>query len=98
MRLKRDTNKATKISDLFEKYKNTLKAPQGVVVDNFREVMEDLFGLPIKKEQIKYTVYSRTLSVNVQGPLKTEIKLRKKEILNHLKGRLGDNSAPLDII
>jgi hypothetical protein len=98
MRLKRDGNKATKISDLFEKYKNTLKAPQGIVIDNFREVVEDLLGLPIKKEQVKYTVHSRTLSINVQGPLKSEIKLRKKEILNHLKGRLGDTSAPLDII
>ena len=98
MRLKRDSNKATKISDLFEKYKNTLKAPQGVVIDDFREVIEDLLGVPVKKEQIKYTVYSRTLSINVGGPLKSEIKLRKKEILNHLKGRLGENSAPLDII
>ncbi len=87
-----------KISDLFETYKVRLKAPQGTVVDCFREVVEDVIGLPIRKESIKYTVYTKTLSVQVQGPLKSEIRLRKAEILAHMKGRLGEQSAPSDII
>ena len=74
-----------KISDLFEKYKKTLKAPQGVVVDAFCEVVEDVIGLPILKENIRYTVHSKILRASVSGPLKTEIKLREKEILRHLK-------------
>lgn len=87
-----------KLSDLFEKYKTTLKAPQGTVVECFREVVEDVIGIPVRKESIKYTVYSKTLSVSVSGPLKSEIKLHKEEILSHMKGRLGEQSAPSDII
>lgn len=86
-----------KLSDLFDKYKKILKAPQGVVVDCFIEVVDDLIGIKISKEQISYTVHTRTLSVRVSGPLKSEIKLRKKELLVHIKGRLGDG-APLEII
>ncbi len=87
-----------KLSDLFEKYKTTLKAPQGTVVDCFREVVEDVVGVPVRKESIKYTVYTKTISVSVSGPLKSEIKLHKDEILSHMKGRLGEQSAPTEII
>ncbi len=98
MRLKKDTNKATKISDLFAKYKNTLQAPEKTVVDCFIEVVEDIIGLRVSSKAVKYTVYSQTLSVSVQGPLKSEIKLHKHEILAHMKGRIGDKNAPKDII
>ena len=89
---------AKKLSDLFDKYKTLLKAPQGIVISCFCEVVEDVVGLPIHKEKVKYTVYTKTLSVSVSGPLKSEIELRKQEILNHMKGRLGDQGAPSDII
>jgi hypothetical protein len=98
MRQKKDNNKATKLSDLFEKYKTTLKAPQGAVIDCFIDVVKDVIGLPIRKESIKYTVYSKTLSVSVPGPLKSEIKLHKEEILAHMKGRLGEQNAPSELI
>lgn len=88
----------TKLSDLFDKYKKTLKAPQGIVVSCFIEVVEDLIGIPVAKKDVKYTVYTKTLAVRVQGPLKSEILLRKKEILSHMKGRLGEGSAPLEIL
>ncbi len=87
-----------KLGDLFEKYKKILKAPQGVIIDCFIEVVDDVIGLKIAKQQISYTVHSRTLSVRVSGPLKSEIKLRKKEILAHMKGRLGDQGAPIEIV
>ncbi len=87
-----------KLSALFEKYKKTLRAPQGVVIDCFREVTEDVIGLSISKESVSYSVHTKTLSVRVSGPLKSEIKLRKKEILTHMKGRLGDQGAPIEIL
>ncbi|MFT5849391.1 MAG: hypothetical protein ACI9H6_000198 [Patiriisocius sp.] len=86
------------ISSLFEKYKKVLRAPQGIVVDAFIEVVADLIGIEIPKERIVYKVNSKTLSVSVSGPLKTEIILKKKEILTHLKGRLGGNSVPKNIM
>lgn len=87
-----------KLSSLFEKYKKTLKAPQGAVIDCFTEVIEDVIGVSIAKESISYTVHSRTLSVRVSGPLKSEIQLRNREIIAHMKGRLGEQNAPLKIL
>lgn len=87
-----------KLSTLFEKYAKTLKAPQGIVVDCFREVIEELMQYPIAKEKITYVVYSKTLKINAPGPIKSEIQLRKKEIIAHMKGRIGEQSAPKEIL
>lgn len=87
-----------KISDLFEKYKTILKAPQGVVIDTFIEVVSDLIGIEIPKERVRYTVHNKTLYVRVSGALHTEIKLKEKEIISHMKGRLGPHSAPKVIL
>jgi hypothetical protein len=96
--MRKGRGEITKLSSLFEKYTKLLKAPQGVVVDAFREVVQDVLNLDIPKEKITYTVRSRTLSVAVFGPRKSEIQLHKREIISHLKGRLGEQSAPLEII
>lgn len=96
--MRKTRGEITKISALFEKYKTTLKAPQQTVIECFREVAEDLIGLQIQPKDVKYTVFNRTLSVSVKGPLKSEIKLHEAEILAHLKGRLGEHNAPLHII
>lgn len=87
-----------KLGSLFEKYKTLLVAPQGSIISAFQEVIVDLFNLDLKKEQVSYSVHNKTLTVKVSGPLKTEILLRKKEVLAHLKGRLGEKSAPREII
>lgn len=86
------------INSLFEKYKKTLRAPQGSVVKEFVETVEDILGITIPAEQVRYSVGSKTLSVSVAGPLKSEIKLREAEILTHLRGRLGPQSAPKTIL
>lgn len=90
--------KLNHITSLFDKYKKTLKAPQKVVVETFIEVVEDLVGVTVRTESVRYSVATKTLSVQVSGPLKTEIKLREKEILTHIRGRLGAGSAPVTIV
>ncbi len=95
---KKGRGEAIKISNLFEVYKTRLKAPQGTVIKTFEEVVEDMFGIKIRSEQSSYTVTSRTIHVTAGGPLKSEIMLHKKEILAHLRGRLGEKSAPKDIL
>ncbi|OIP76627.1 MAG: hypothetical protein AUK16_03320 [Parcubacteria group bacterium CG2_30_44_11] len=90
--------KLTAIGTLFEKYKRTLRAPQGVVIDAFIEVVNDLIGISIPKDRVRYSPGQKTLSLQVSGPLKTEIKLRETEILIHLKGRLGAPGAPKQIL
>lgn len=87
-----------KLGDLFERYKQTLKAPEKTVIDCFKEVVEDVIGIPITEKQVRYNVHTKTLSLSVPGPLKSEIKLRKGEILSHMKGRIGEKSAPSDIL
>lgn len=88
----------TKISDLFKKYKDVLRAPQGVVVDAFIEVVFERLGVRIEKEQCTYGVATKTLSIRVPGMIKSEIKLQKKIILNRMAEKLGDKSAPTEIL
>ena len=95
--MRKGRGEITKLGDLFEKYKKTLKAPQATVIETFREVVSELLSIEIPKERVKYSTSSKTLSVTGGGPLKSEIKIHKKEILTHMKGRLGDKSAPSEI-
>lgn len=87
-----------KASDLFEKYKKILRAPQGSVITAFCEVVEDLYGWHIDKDKVSYSVGSKTISVAVSGPMKTELHLHQEEILAHIKARLGEQSSPTVII
>jgi len=86
------------LSQLFEKYKNTLKAPQASVVNAFCEVVKDLLDIEIDKERIQYNPIKKQLVLNIPGVIKSEIQLHQKEILDHLKGRLGVGSSPKNII
>lgn len=87
-----------KINNLFEKYKKSLRAPQATVVKEFQGVVYELFGSEVGKHQCSYTPHSRTLVLTIGGPLKTEILLRKKEILTRLKEELGEKSSPKQIL
>ncbi len=84
----------TKVSSLFDKYKKTLIAPEASVINAFLEVMEDLLSVKLSKEKVRYNPTSRTLSLRGLGALRSEVKIREDEILNHLRGRLGEKSSP----
>ena len=86
------------INQLFEKYKNRLVAPQGSVKKAFCEVVHDLYGYTIQENQLSYSVHSRTLTLKIHSAMKTELLLKKKEVMTHLKGRLGEKSAPLTLL
>lgn len=86
------------VSDLFKKYAQTLRAPQGIVITAFTEAVKDVCGAVLTKEQCTYTVTTETLSVHASGVIKTEIKLHKKDILNHMKDTIGEKSLPKNIL
>lgn len=86
------------ITDLFETYRKRLVAPKRSVIDAFCEVVKDIQGFDIDATLVSYTPGAKTLALRAKGPIKTEILLRKEEILVHLKGRLGERNAPRDII
>lgn len=87
-----------KVSSLFERYKKTLVAPESSVISAFLEVVEDLLSVKLVKEKVRYSPVSRTLSLSGLGSLRSEIKMREEEIINHLKGRLGEKSAPKRVL
>ncbi len=88
----------TKISALFEVYKKRLRAPQASVIHAAIDVIEDLLGVTLTPELFTYSPTSRILRIHARGAMKSEIFLRKEEILTHLAGRLGAQSAPTTIL
>ena len=87
-----------KISDLFKKYTDVLKAPQGTVVKNFIEVVQDMFGVTLRPDQCIYSVVSQTLSLRISGTMKTEITLHKKKIIEEMTERLGEKNKLKEIL
>lgn len=87
-----------KVGDLFDKYRQNLIAPEASVISAFVEVVDDLFGIRVPIERVRYKTSTKTISLTGRGPLKSEIQLHKKEILLHLKGRLGGKNAPSNIM
>jgi len=83
-----------KVSELFDKYKKVLRAPQSSVIKEVIEVIMDLTGVTLSPKYVKYAVHSKTISITAPAILKQEIKLHQAEILIHLKARLGENSVP----
>lgn len=87
-----------KISSLFEVYRKRLKAPEKSVILVCIEVINDVLGVSLKETWCAYSPQTRMLKLSVPGTLKTEIMLHKNEILTHVQGRLGERSAPQDIL
>lgn len=83
-----------KASDLFEKYRKVLIAPERTVINAFLEVVDDLLSIKFSSDKLRYNPDTKTLSFVGAGLLKSEIKMHETEILAHLKGRLGERSVP----
>lgn len=86
------------IGDLFEKYRNKIKAPQGSVKKRCVLVIKEVTGFDIKIEEMEYTVSTRTLYLKVPSILKSELKFHHKKILTQLKQDLGEEVAPKFIV
>ena len=87
-----------KIETLLEKYQKNLRAPEGSVIAAFQSVVQDTLGIPLKKEHIRYTVSTKTVSVTVTGPEKSEILFHKEKLLKACTNLLGEKSAPRHIV
>jgi hypothetical protein len=87
-----------RVSDLFTAYQTRFRAPEKSVLSVFIDVVSEVVGITIRLSECSYTPVSQLLTLTTRGPQKTEILLRKKEILTHMKGRLGEKSAPRDIV
>lgn len=81
------------IKDLFSKYTSVLKAPQKVVVEHFIQVVFEVLGHTLKKEQVGYNPTTHTINLTLSGVLKTEIIFKKQEILTKLNTVLSKKDA-----
>ncbi len=61
-----------KVGDLFEKYKNVLRAPQSSVIKEVIEVIAELTGVTLSPKYLKYAVHSTTVSITAPAILKQE--------------------------
>lgn len=86
------------IKDLFLVYKDRLRAPQKTVIKVFIEVSTALLNISPKENQCNYSPTTRTINLSVSGPLKSEIQIHKKEILSHMRARLGEKNFPTEIL
>lgn len=88
-----------RVSTLFEKYKKTLRAPEKSVTNQFLITVREIFPqLTIKESQCLYSPQTKTLSIQISGPVKTEIILKKETILLKMKDALGERSVPRNIL
>lgn len=85
------------LSSFFDNYRKNFAPPQSGVVEEVREVVKDLLGMELKKEQVSYSVLSKTISLQCGAVLKHEIVRHKDDILLHLKARLGEKHCPTNL-
>jgi hypothetical protein len=83
-----------RLGDLFEHYRTKFKAPQASVEKECLVIIKELTQFDLQLSQVEYTVSTRTLSLRVPSILRTEILLRKTEILEKLKAHLGADNCP----
>ncbi len=86
------------VRDLFQKYKNTLIAPQKTIELEAVRVLGEVCNLKLKEEQVKYTPSSRTLVFVVSSLLKQAMKINQNKIFTELKKRLGPKNSPTTIL
>ncbi len=84
---------------LFEKYKKILRAPERSVVDAFiTAVAGGVPNIHITQNQCVYNPRTRTLTLKMSGPLRTEILINKREILSKMQDVLGPQNTPREIV
>lgn len=83
-----------RLGDLFERYRTRIKAPQASVEKECLLIIKELTQFDLELSQVEYTVSTRTLSLRVPSVLRTEILLKKPEILERFKSHLGADSCP----
>lgn len=88
----------TPVRDLFAKYRKNLQAPQKTVELEVIRLIGESYGINLREDQVTYTVNNRTVAFLVSSILRQELKKHHKDILDKLKARLGEKSAPHNII
>ncbi|MEZ4200471.1 MAG: hypothetical protein R3B69_02665 [Candidatus Paceibacterota bacterium] len=86
------------LGGLFEKYKQTLVAPEATVINGFVEVVNDVLGITLDKKRLQYNPNTKIISILGQAVIRSELKANQTEIFTHMKGRFGAKNTPKTII
>lgn len=92
------TIRIEKIGGLFEKYKKLLKPPQSSVEKAFQRILEETTNFTLTTDQITYTVSTKTLYIQAPSIIKSEIQLKKPQLLSLLAKELGVENCPKTIL
>ena len=85
------------IGSLFEKYKKNLRPPQASVEQEAAVVIQELTSIPVRVEQLSYTLGTRVLTLQTPSVVRSEVLKQKEAILKELQYRLGKKHGPKDL-
>lgn len=86
----------TKLGSLFEKYERLLVPPQASVEKEIIRVIADVCGRTLTREQVVYTVATKSAYLRAPSLLKSEILRFRAEILERLASELAGR-GPIDL-
>jgi len=86
------------LSDLFEKYKKNLKAPQASVERIVLRVIKEQLSISLEPTQITYNPPTRTVVIKAPSIIKTEITKHRAVVLTALQTELGVQNAPTELL
>ncbi len=90
----RTPRKMKALSSLFLRYEGRLKPPQASVEKVCIEVIAEVTSMKLTKDQVKYTVSTRTIAVLAPSLIKSEIRFHHTKILKQLQNQLGEKHSP----
>ena len=94
MRKKPPTENSSQLGNILARYKNRFKPPQSAVEKVVIEGVAAVAGFALKKEQVAYTVSSKTVTFKVPSIIKSEIKAKHKELSVYLSAHLPESDVP----
>jgi len=86
------------IKDLLSVYKERMRPPQDSVIKVFQSIVLKECGIDLARTAVKYSPASKTIALTIAGPHKTEILLRKKQLLALCARELGPKGAPEHLV
>lgn len=86
------------LNALLEKYRTRIRAPQKRIVEVFQHIAEQEIGVHIDTKYITYQVRDKNIFLTCPSLLKSEVSMKKRDILTRMKDILGERDAPQNII
>jgi len=86
------------LGSLFARYQKMLVPPQASVEKRVAEIVCEITPITITKEQVSYSVGSRTIALKVPSIIKSELQHHKTAILDRLVSEMGAKNAPKVIL